>query len=192
MGVLPDRASTETERRARQALTALLALYGAFLAFTPDHYGFVDSLDLPIHEAGHPLFSIFGEFIGYAGGTLMQLLVPGVFLGYFWRHRDRHAATVMLWWIAQNLWNISRYIADAQTQELPLVGGGEHDWAYLLGELGVLRKDHAIAEAVHFVGVVLFGVSCLWGWIYASAVGRGPSRATGRPAAPPPKPPGTT
>ena len=161
------------ERRARQGLTAFLALYGAFLAFTPDHYGFIDSVDLPIHEAGHPLFGIFGDFIGAAGGTLMQLLVPTVFLGYFWRRRDRHAATVMLWWIAQNLWNISHYIADAQAQELPLVGGGEHDWAYLLGELGLLRQDRAIADVVHFTGVILFIASCVWGWIYASAAGRG-------------------
>jgi hypothetical protein len=158
------------ERRARLGLTAFLALYGAFLAFTPDHFGLVDSLDLPIHEAGHPLFAIFGEFIGYAGGTLMQLLVPAAFFAYFWRRGDRHAATVMLWWIAQNLFNISRYIADARIQELPLVGGGEHDWAYLLGELGLLRQDHAIADVVHFVGVILLIASSLWGWIYASVL----------------------
>ena len=159
----------EMERGGRRALTAALALYGAFLAFNPTHYSLVDSLDLPIHEAGHPLFGIFGEFIGFAGGTVMQLLVPAVFLGYFWRRADRHAATVMLWWIAQNFWNVARYIGDARTQDLPLVGGGEHDWAYLLGELGLLRQDRAISEAVHFVGVLLFIVSCLWGWIYASA-----------------------
>ena len=162
----------ETERRVRQGITALLVLYGAFLAFHPDHYSLMDSADLPIHEAGHPLFSIFGEFIGYAGGTLMQLLVPAVFLGYFWRRRDRHAATVMLWWIAQNLWNIARYIADARIQELPLVGGGEHDWGYLLGRMGLLRQDRVIADTVHFAGVLLFIASCLWGWIYASATGR--------------------
>ena len=49
------------------------------------------------------------------------------------------------------------------------MGGGEHDWAYLLGELGLPRRDHTISQAVHFVGVILFIVSCLWGWIYASA-----------------------
>jgi len=172
---------TPPERRARQSLTALLALYGTFLAFTPDHFGWLDSLDLAIHEAGHPLFGIFGEFIGFAGGTLMQLLVPAVFFGYFWRRGDRHAATVMLWWIAQNLWNISPYIADARTEELPLVGGGEHDWAYLLGRLGLLRQDHAIAGAVHFAGVMLFIASCLWGWIYATAPGRATSPAGDAP-----------
>ena len=158
---------TATERRARRALTVLLALYGAFLASHPDHFGWIDSLDLAIHEAGHPVFSVFGEFIGFAGGTLMQLIFPALFLGYFWRRGDRHAATVMLWWIAQNLWNIARYVADARAEELPLVGGGEHDWAYLLGSLGLLQRDHAIAGATHFAGVMLLIVSCVWGWIYA-------------------------
>jgi hypothetical protein len=165
----------ETERRARQGRTIFLALYGAYLAFHPHHVSPVDSLDLPIREAGHPLVSICGEFIGFAGGTLMQLFLLAVFLGHFWRRRDRHAATVMLWWIAQNLWNISRCIADARTQDRPLVGGGEHDWAYLLGELGLLRQDHAIADGVHFVGAILFIASCLWGWIYASAEAEGPT-----------------
>jgi hypothetical protein len=175
----------ETERHARQGLTVSLALYGTFLAVTPDHYGLMDSVDLAIHEAGHPLFAIFGEFIGYAGGTLMQLLVPAVFLGYFSRRRDRHAATVMLWWIAQNLWNISRYIADARIQELPLVGSGEHDWAYLLGEMGLLRQDRVVGDVVHFVGVLLFLAACLWGWIYASATGRGAPTAPDGPPSPP-------
>jgi len=149
----------------------VLAVYGAWLTLHPTHYSWLDDLDLAIHEAGHPLFGIFGEFIGFAGGTLMQLLVPAVFFGYFWRRQDRHAATVMAWWTAQNLWNVARYIADARAQELPLVGGGEHDWAYLLGELGLLRHDVAIAHAVHFSGVLLFLWSCLAGWMFASAAG---------------------
>jgi hypothetical protein len=161
---------------ARRSLTGVLALYGAFLASHPDHYSWIDSLDLAIHEAGHPLFGLFGEFIGFAGGTLMQLIIPTVFLGYFWRRGDRHAATVMLWWIAQNLWNVSRYVGDARTEELPLVGGGEHDWAYLLGELGLLRQDRAIADVTHFAGVMLCIAACLWGWIYASHRGAGGDR----------------
>ena len=168
------RLQPQTERRARQGLTALLAVYGAFLAFHPDHYSLMDSVDLPIHEAGHPLFGIFGEFIGYAGGTLMQLLVPAVFLGYFWRRRDRHAATVMLCGSPKTS-GTSRATSPTRSQELPLVGGGEHDWGYLLGDLGLLRQDRVIADTVHFVGVLLFIASCLFGWIYASAVGRGAS-----------------
>ena len=64
------------------------------------------------------MFSPFGEFMQFLGGTLFQLIMPAAFVGYFLR-RDRHAASVALWWIAQNLWNISVYIRDARAQELP-------------------------------------------------------------------------
>jgi len=148
----------------------VLAVYGGFLILNPGHYGWLDSLDLAIHEFGHPLFGLFGAFIGALGGTLMQLLMPAIFVAYFWRQGDRHAAMVALWWVAQNLWNVSVYVQDARAEELPLVGGGEHDWAYLLGELGLLRQDHAIADVVHFAGVILLIASCLWGWIYASVL----------------------
>lgn len=62
--------------------------------------------------------------------------------------------------MAQNCWNISVYVADARSQALPLVGGGEHDWAYLLGRAGWLAKDQDLARTIHFLGVVLLVV---WG-----------------------------
>jgi len=157
------------ERRARRALTAVVAVYGGFLLLNPGHYGWLDSLDLAIHEFGHPLFGLFGEFIGSLGGTLMQLLMPAAFVAYFWRRGDRHAAMVALWWIAQNLWNISVYVQDARAEELPLVGGGEHDWNYLLGTLGLLQQDRLIGDGVHLVGILVYAWSCLMGWTYVSA-----------------------
>lgn len=133
------------------------------LLLHPERYGFLDSLDLAIHETGHLVFGPFGELIGYLGGTLMQLIVPVVFAGYFFRKGDRHAATVALWWLAQNCWNISVYVSDARAQELPLVGGGEHDWTYLLDRFDLLEKDLAIGRAIHLVGVVLYILSIIGG-----------------------------
>ena len=63
---------------------------------------------------------------------------------------------IALWWVAQSLWNVSVYVKDARAQELPLVGGGEHDWAYLLGELDLLPHDQAIGHAVWLAGVVVY------------------------------------
>jgi hypothetical protein len=109
------------------------------------------------------VFGPFGEFVGFLGGTLMQVIVPSAFGWYFLHRDDRHAATVTLWWLAQNLWNVSVYISDARAQELPLVGGGEHDWTYLLDTLDLLDKDLSIGRAVHLLGVVLFVLSVIWG-----------------------------
>jgi hypothetical protein len=155
--------------RGRLLLTAALTVYGLYYLFVPDHFGLIDSVDLAIHETGHIVFGPFGEFVGTLGGTLLQLLFPATFAVYFWRKGDRHAATVCAWWIAQNCWNISVYVKDAQAQELPLVGGGEHDWAYLLEQLGLLEQDQAVGTAIRLAGTLVFAYSALRGYTYARA-----------------------
>jgi hypothetical protein len=154
---------------ARLALTIALALYGIPSLLHPDAGRLLDSVDLAIHETGHLVFGPFGDVIGFAGGTLFQLIVPATFAVYFFRRGDRHAATVALWWVAQNCWNISVYIRDARTQELPLVGGGEHDWAFLLGHFGVLAHDRGIAQTVHALGALLYLLAIAGGIATASA-----------------------
>lgn len=154
------------ERRARLALTGVLALYGIRILTTlGDTHRWLDDLDLAIHEAGHLLFAFGGTFLTALGGTLLQLLGPLVFALYFHRRGDRHAVTVLLWWLGQNCWNISVYVRDARSQALPLLGGGEHDWSYLLGELGLLARDQALADLVRLIGVVLYGLSVVLGWM---------------------------
>ena len=146
-----------SSRSARLALTILLAIYGFALLLHPGDYSLMDSVDLPIHETGHLVFAPFGELVQMMGGTLFQLIVPSVFVGYFVLRKDRHAASCVLWWVAQNCWNVSVYARDARAQELPLVGGGEHDWAFLLATWNVLARDQAIARDVRFVGWLLVG-----------------------------------
>ena len=154
-------------RVGRLVLTLVLAVYGWICLRTPGSYRWVDSLDLAIHETGHLVFAAGGVTLGMLGGTLMQLLTPAAFVIALWRSGDRHGATVPLWWLGQNCWNISVYIKDARTQELPLVGGGEHDWAFLLAEWEWLEKDQGIGGAVYLAGVILYGAAIILGWRYA-------------------------
>jgi hypothetical protein len=149
----------DTTRSARFGLAALLAFYGFRLLLHPEGGSLMDSVDLPIHETGHLVFAPFGEFIQFLGGTLFQLIMPAAFVVYFMRSKDRFAASCALWWVGQNLWNISVYVADARAELLPLVGGGEHDWAYLLGRMGWLKFDRLIAHDIWFVGVMIYCVS---------------------------------
>ena len=69
--------------------------------------------------------------------------------------------------MGQNCWNISVYIKDARAQELPLVGGGEHDWTFLLGQWGWLAQDQAIGGAVYLLGALFYGASVILGWRFA-------------------------
>jgi hypothetical protein len=81
-----------------------------------------------------------------------------------WRQGDRHGATVPLWWLGQNCWNIAVYVRDARVQDLPLVGGGEHDWALLLGRAGLLHRDLEISRVIVVSGFLLYGVAIVLGW----------------------------
>jgi hypothetical protein len=112
------------------------------------------------------VFGFGGEVLSVLGGSLFQLLIPAAFAVALWRRGDRHGATVPLWWMGQNCWNISVYVRDARTQELPLVGGGEHDWAFLLDRAGWLERDQAIGGAVYLTGVALYAIAILAGWAF--------------------------
>jgi len=156
---------TTIDRRWRVVLTLLLAIYGFICLRNPGEYRWLDSLDLAIHETGHLVFVVGGETLAIMGGTLFQLIVPAALAVALWRAGDRHGATVPLWWVGQNCWNISVYIRDARAQELPLVGGGDHDWAALLGQWGWMSRDGQIADAVHLLGVLIYLVAIVGGWL---------------------------
>src|SRR3989454_2304072 len=98
--------------------------------------------------------------------SLHDALPISIFVAYFWRQGDRHASMVALWWVAQNLWNVSVYVQDARAEQLPLVGGGEHDWNYLLGTLGLLNQDQLIGGAVRLARALGYAWSFPPGWAY--------------------------
>lgn len=158
--------SPSTRLRLRQALVLGIGVYGIVCLRTPGTYRLLDNVDLAIHETGHLVFAPFGELVAVFGGTLMQLIMPLAFVVSFWRRKDHFAASIVLAWVAQNLWNISVYVADARAQELPLVGGGEHDWAFILGHYAMLQHDESIARAVHFAGVAIFALAMLRAWLH--------------------------
>ena len=168
-----SRSYSPAERRWRLALTILLALYGWRCLRNPEVYRWLDALDLAIHETGHLVFALGGETPALLGGTLLQLIVPAAFAAALWQQGDRHGATVPVWWLGQNCWNISVYVRDARAQELPLVGGGEHDWALLLADADWLAHDQRIGRAVFLAGVGLYALAVVAGWRLLSLPGRG-------------------
>lgn len=168
----------QPSRGARLAITLVLAIYGFRLLLQPGNYSLMDSVDLPIHETGHLVFAPFGELVQSMGGTLFQLILPSVFVAYFAARKDRHAASCVLWWVAQNCWNVSVYAGDARAQELPLVGGGEHDWAYLLGRFGWLPYDQTIGRWFWSAGVLLY-LAAIIGGLFALI---GPTAVSDEPA----------
>ena len=71
-----------------------------------------------------------------------------------------------VWWLGENLINISYYIADAMLQRLPLLGGGVHDWGFLLGRMGKLHRAEIIGRNVFILGSLIIIGSLIWmGWL---------------------------
>ena len=73
----------------RAALLALLAWWT--IRFVPHPLdpevigGFLHLINLPFHEAGHIVFSPFGDFMTVLGGSLFQIIVPLICAGAFVR-----------------------------------------------------------------------------------------------------------
>ncbi len=153
----------------KAGLVSIMAVYGIICASDVTVSRFLDRVDLIAHEAGHMLFSWFGEFLMVLGGTIGQLFVPSGFTAYFISRREFYSSTVTFFWVGQNLFNISVYVKDAQAMAMPLVsvGGGEdtiHDWNYIFSKLGLLRWDQVIGNAVYILGIVVIAVSVIAGF----------------------------
>lgn len=128
-------------------------------------------LHLPIHEAGHLIFTPFGEFMHFLGGSLFQVSFPLFFSVYFLRQKQFYAVAFTLLWCGDSLIDVSPYIADAYHQEIALIGG-EHDWAFLLGELDLVHRCETIGALVHFKGAVLMFGAVLWALVLALKHGK--------------------
>ena len=144
--------------------TAVAALLCWFASTGQQWVPVLDSANLAFHEAGHPLFGLlFGENFAVYGGTLGQLVFPAVVTGSFWWRRETVPFALAAAWLCENFWNIARYMADARAHELPLVGGGEHDWTEIFLRWGLLGSDTGIASFVRWMAWL--ALLAIWGWL---------------------------
>jgi hypothetical protein len=134
-----------------------------YLILSIGKFHFIDYLNLLIHEGGHGIFKIFGGFIYTLCGTLMQLIIPSMFIVYYFINKKKFLAQIFLVWLGENLINISIYIKDARTKQLPLLGGNKvyHDWNYLLSKINLLEYDQLIGDIVIIFAIISFLIALL-------------------------------
>jgi len=169
---LPFLEPLEDEWRpvSRVVLVIACAFYGLFLLQAARGTGALLMMDLvfiPVHEGGHLLFRLFGEFLMVAGGTLMQLGVPLMLATFFIFQRQIMGTAFCMFFFFEQFLPIATYMADARAQELPLLTVGDsddviHDWNYLFGRLGVLDHDTQIAHAVRVIGWIGMIATVAW------------------------------
>ena len=142
------------------AVTVLLA----WLTYSRDGWiPILSAFDLGVHEFGHLLTFWAPPLLCSLAGSFLQVAAPLALGGYFWWRRDSLAAILMIAWSAENLHNVSVYIADAQVMILPLFGddssGAGHDWHNILLQLNALDATDQFALVVKTCSVILFIVA---------------------------------
>ncbi len=157
----------------KMIFAAIFSVYFLWCAYDPMNVIFMHLVHLPIHEAGHIFFRILGEFMGIAGGSLFQVIVPIVFFGYFVWHQKPFSASIVLFWVGSSIIDVYVYANDAVVMQLPLLSGttgsegGFHDWNYLLTETGLLGQTALIAKIIRFVGFFVTVAAIIGSFLYA-------------------------
>lgn len=135
----------------------------------------IDNVNLAVHEAGHVIFAPLGMGWHMAGGTLLQLLAPLVFVCSFLRRGRRFDAAVCGLWFAESLMYTAEYLGDAYRMALPRVGGDLHDWNWILSHWGLVAQCEQIASVVQ----VLAGALALASVLAAGALSLTTKRVAG-------------
>ena len=127
-----------------------------------------------LHEMAHAVTGWLPAVLTAAMGSVAELALPltVIFISY---HRRAYVTTfISTAWIHLSTMSVGRYIADAQTQRMPLVsidstlnedGLALHDWNFVLGKLGLLEYGTFIGTSFKLVGIAL-AVSTLITYAY--------------------------
>jgi hypothetical protein len=118
---------------------------------------------LIIHEAGHTFFSFFGNrTITILGGSLYEILLPLIIVGYFYYNRFEKGLQLALYLLGSAWLSVAFYAADGGQQQLPLIanlGRESHDWLNLLSRWDLLEHDHTIGIIFASIGAICYLLS---------------------------------
>lgn len=118
----------------------------------------LDQFDLAVHETGHLVAAFMPRLVMFLAGSAAQVLFPVAMALYFGvRRRDAAAGGFCLAWAGTSAHDVAVYAGDAVRQALPLIGGGEHDWAYILGPNGfdMLDRTAGVARSIEVAGIIM-------------------------------------
>lgn len=132
------------------------AVIGGFAFILTEPVPLLDWFDLGIHEVGHLIAAPLPELVMFMAGSFAQLAFPLAMAAYFhFGRKDWAASGFCLAWAGTSAWDVSVYVADAPYQALPLIGGGTHDWAYILGHYNAIDQAGSIAGFIEKGGLLL-------------------------------------
>jgi hypothetical protein len=149
------------------SVALIVSAYFLWCAYDPSNWHFIDSVNLFVHEGGHVIFSPFGMFLYVLGGSLTQVLLPLLFVIYFYFQQQYFSAALTLFWVGENLLSVAVYAGDAVRMQLPLLFGDNsiHDWNWLLIYTGQLHHTTGIALTIRLAGTLVIAGAAAWSLI---------------------------
>ncbi len=115
-------------------------------------------VEFGVHEVSHLavafLPAIFVALAGSVGEIAFTLLILAATI----KGKAYFAAVFASLWVMLALHNVGRYMADARSMALPLIGPGDnakHDWNFIFGQWGWLNYDVAIGGTLILIGTVI-------------------------------------
>jgi hypothetical protein len=160
----PRPATSSWARTWQWVVAAAVTILLAWLTYSRGGWiPLLSAFDLGVHEFGHLLTAWAPALLCSFAGSFLQVVAPLLLGAYFWWRRDHLAVILMVGWSAENLHNVSVYIADAQVMVLPLFGddgsGAGHDWHNILTALNALEATDQLALVVKTGSIILFIVA---------------------------------
>lgn len=130
--------------------------------------GIMYFIEFGVHEASH-LFAVFlPHIMTAAAGSIGEVTFTILIVIAALKGKAYFAAIFASLWVMLAMNSAGRYMADARSQLMPLVGFSNqptHDWHFVFSELGWLPADTIIGNTVRgigdLVGVVALGFG-LW------------------------------
>ena len=123
-------------------------------------------IDFGVHEVSHlAVFFLPAIFVATAG-SIGEVSFTVLLLFAALKAKSYFAAVFTGLWVMLGLMSAGRYMADARTQTLPLIGPGEtvqHDWHFVFAQLGWLNADKFIGGTVQTIGIIIGIISLLFG-----------------------------
>ncbi len=133
----------------------ILSAFAIYFLVNRGNYTFLDFVDLLIHEPGHLIFGLFGEFAQFFGGTLMQIFLPLMMAIMFFIKGKKLLTQLFLFWLGHNFINISVYVDDANKMKLKIIGG-IHDWNWILNQIGLIEYSTEIGYLFVVLSILTF------------------------------------
>ena len=117
---------------------------------------------LPLHEAGHLIFTPLGYALMIFGGSFWQVAFPLSLVIVAYRQGS-------FWWtiyvslMGVHLIDLTPYIFDAPFRSLPLITGRKdsHDWANLLNHFQVPHLSEPLSDLSFYGGILVCAVGTI-------------------------------